>query len=218
HAPRRMAVLDPLKLIIENFTDEPAEALEVVNHPQDESFGNRPVKFSSEIFIEQEDFMEDPPKKFFRLGPDRYVRLRGGPIIQCTGFEKDAEGKVILLRARLLPNSTGKDSPEGIACKAVIHWVDGRSAATATVRLYERLFTVEDPDAAEGGFLSVLNPESVQTIEAKIESSLLHEAPGFTCQFERMGYFIADSKDHIPGQTAVYNRTVALRDSWVKSR
>ncbi|MBC7979074.1 MAG: glutamine--tRNA ligase/YqeY domain fusion protein, partial [Armatimonadetes bacterium] len=163
HAPRRMAVLDPLKLIIENFTDEPAEALEVANHPQDESFGNRRVKFSSGIFIEQEDFMEDPPKKFFRLGPERYVRLRGGPIIQCTGFEKDAEGRVTLLRARLLPNTTGKDSPEGIACKSAIHWVDGSSDATATVRLYDRLFMVEDPDAAEGGFLNVLNPESVQT-------------------------------------------------------
>ena len=217
-APRRMAVLDPLKIVIENFSEEPTANLVVSNHPQDESFGEREVSFSPEIFIEREDFQEVPEKKFFRLGPDRYVRLRGGPIIQCTGFDKDAAGKITQVRVKLLPDTTGKDSPEGVVCKAAIHWVDAASAVDAEVRLYDRLFTVEDPDAAEGGFLSVLNPDSVITATAKIEASLLHEPAGYSCQFERNGYFIADSKDHVPGQKAVFNRTVALKDSWAKGR
>ncbi len=218
HTPRRMAVLDPLRVIIENFLEEPAEFLEVANHPQDESAGNRQVTFSPEIYIEREDFMEVPEKKFFRLGPDRYVRLRGGPIIQCIGFAKNDAGEITLLRARLLPDTTGVDSPEGVTCKAAIHWVDAASAVSAEVRLYDRLFTVEDPDAAEGGFTSVLNPDSVITIEGKLEASLFDEAPGFSCQFERIGYFVADTKDHQPGRKAVFNRTVALRDSWGKGR
>lgn len=213
-----MAVLAPLKVVIGNFTEEPTPSLVVPNHPQDDSFGEREVTFSQEIYIEREDFQEVPEKKFFRLGPERYVRLRGGPIIQCTGFEKDDSGEITLLHANLLPDTTGKDSPEGVKCKAAIHWVDAATAADAEVRLYDRLFSVEDPDAAEGGFLSVLNPESFKTVNAKVEASLLLEAPGFSCQFERTGYFVTDSKDHITGQKAVFNRTVALRDSWGKRR
>jgi len=217
-APRRMAVLEPLKVVIENFSEEPQAVLSIPNHPQDESQGEREVSFSSEVFIEREDFMEDPPKKFFRLGPERYVRLRGGPIVQCVGFEKDASGEVSEIRVKLLPNTTGEDAPEGVKCKAAIHWVDAVTAVDAEVRLYDRLFSVEDPDAAEGGFISVLNPESVKTVAAKVEASLLLELPGYSCQFERTGYFITDSKDHIPGEKAVFNRTVALRDSWGKGR
>ena len=217
-APRRMAVLDPLKVVIENFPVEPTTSLVISNHPQDESFGEREVSFSGEIFIEREDFQEIPEKKYFRLAPDRYVRLRGGPIIQCVGFEKNDAGEITLIHANLLPNTTGKDSPEGVVCKAAIHWVDVATAADAEVRLYDRLFTVEDPDGAEGGFLSVINPDSVKTVIAKIESSLAYEAAGFACQFERNGYFITDSKDHLPGVKAVFNRTVALKDSWAKSK
>jgi glutaminyl-tRNA synthetase len=119
---------------------------------------------------------------------------------------------------RLLPGTTGKDAPEGVVCKAAIHWVDAATAADAEVRLYDRLFTAEDPDAAEGGFLSVLNPNSVRVVTAKIEASLLNEPAGYVCQFERNGYFITDLKDHVAGEKAVFNRTVALKDSWGKSR
>jgi glutaminyl-tRNA synthetase len=215
-APRRMAVLDPLKVIIENFDDEPVSALAVANHPQDESFGEREVSFSPEIYIERDDFQEIPEKKYFRLAPDKFVRLRGGPIIQCTDFEKDTSGAVTLLRAKLLPDTTGKDSPEGVVCKAAIHWVDSATASDAEVRLYDRLFTLEDPDDAEGGFLSVLNPDSIQSLAAKVEASLATEEPGYSCQFERTGYFVADSKEHLPGTRPVFNRTVALKDSWAK--
>ena len=216
-APRRMAVLDPLKVVIENFSEEPTTIAVIPNHPQDESYGEREVSFSSEIFIEREDFQEIPEKKYFRLAPEKYVRLRGGPIIQCTGFEKNDAGEIILVRVRLLPNTTGKDAPEGVKCKAAIHWVDAATAVDAEVRLYDRLFTVEDPDAAEGGFLSTINPESIQIITAKAEASLANEAPGTSFQFERNGYFITDSKEHIPGEKVVFNRTVALRDSWGRS-
>ncbi|MEY3395361.1 MAG: hypothetical protein RL346_1597 [Verrucomicrobiota bacterium] len=218
HAPRRMAVLDPLEVVIENFSDEPTARLTVSNHPQDETMGERCVSFSPRIFIEREDFQEVPEKKFFRLGPERYVRLRGGPIVQCTGLDQNAAGEIARVRVRLLPGTTGKDAPEGVVCKAAIHWVDAATAADAEVRLYDRLFTAEDPDAAEGGFLSVLNPNSVRVVTAKIEASLLNEPAGYVCQFERNGYFITDLKDHVAGEKAVFNRTVALKDSWGKSR
>ncbi len=215
-APRRMAVLDPVKVVLENWSAEPLASAVVSNHPQNPDMGEREVPISGEIFIEREDFMEDPPKKFFRLGPDRYVRLRGGHIIQCKSFEKDANGNVSLIRAEILPGTVGKDSPEGVVCKAAIHWVDAATCVDAEVRLYDRLFTVEDPDGADGGFLSVLNPESLTTITAKVEPSLASCDAGFSCQFERVGYFVSDSKDHQPGAKPVFNRTVALKDSWGK--
>jgi glutaminyl-tRNA synthetase len=144
------------------------------------------------------------------------VRLRGGHIIHCTSFEKDAEGNVTLIRAEILPGTVGKDAPEGVQCKAAIHWVDVATGIDAEVRLYDRLFSVEDPDAADGGFLSVLNPDSLKTITAKVEPALATAEPGFACQFERVGYFVADSKDHQSGVKPVFNRTVALKDSWGK--
>jgi glutaminyl-tRNA synthetase len=215
-APRRMAVLDPVKVVLENWDAEPLARAVVPNHPQDPDMGEREVSVSREVFIEREDFMEDPPKKFYRLGPGRHVRLKGGHIIRCTSFEKDSNGNVSLIRAEILPGTVGKDAPEGVECRAAIHWVDAATAADAEVRLYDRLFTVENPDDAEGGFVSVLNPDSLKTITAKVEPSLAAAAAGAIVQFERTGYFVADLKDHVPGSRPVFNRTVALKDSWGK--
>ena len=215
-APRRMAVLDPVKVVLENWSAEPLEHADVPNHPQNPEMGERKVPISGEIWIEREDFMEDPPKKFYRLGPDRHVRLRGGHIIRCTSFEKDAAGNITLIRAEILPGTVGKDAPEGVQCKAAIHWVDVATGVDAEVRLYDRLFSVEDPDGAEGGFTSVLNPDSLKTVTAKVEPALAAADAGFSCQFERVGYFVSDSIDHQPGGKPVFNRTVALKDSWGK--
>jgi glutaminyl-tRNA synthetase len=215
-APRRMAVLDPIKVVLENWAAEPLAAAEVANHPQQPEAGNREVPMSDEIWIERDDFMEVPEKKFYRLGPDRHVRLKGGHIIRCTGFEKDAAGNVTLIRAEILPGTVGVDSPEGVECRAAIHWVDVATGVDAEVRIYDRLFSVEDPDAAEGGFLTVLNPNSLKTLTAKVEPSLAAAEAGFSCQFERVGYFVADAIDHQPGLKPVFNRAVALKDSWVK--
>jgi len=215
-APRRMAVLDPLKVILENHLPETLEQVEIPNHPQNPDAGVRNVTLSREIWIERDDFMEVPPKKFYRLGPERHVRLRGAHIIRCTSYEKDADGKVTLVRAEVLPGTLGASTPEGVECRAAIHWVDATHGADAELRIYERLFSVEDPDAAEDGFLSVINPQSLTTVSAKIEPCLATAEPGFSCQFERIGYFVADSADHQPGRKPVFNRTVALRDSWAK--
>jgi glutaminyl-tRNA synthetase len=215
-APRRMAVLDPIKVVLENWSADPLTTAEVANHPQNPEMGNREIPISNEVWIEREDFMEVPEKKFFRLGPDRHVRLKGGHIIHCTGFEKDADGNIKLIRAEILPGTVGVDTPEGIVCKAAIHWVDAATGVDAEVRLYDRLFTVEDPDGAEGGFLTVINPDSLKTVTAKVEPSLATVEPGFSCQFDRIGYFVADTVDHEPGAKPVFNRTVALKDSWVK--
>ncbi len=215
---RRMAVLDPVKVVLENWDAEPLEHAEIPNHPQNPDMGVRDVSISSEVWIEREDFMEDPPKKFFRLGPGRHVRLRGGHIIRCTGFEKDAAGNVSLIRAEILPGTVGADAPAGVECRAAIHWVDGKTGMDATVRIYDRLFHVEDPDAAEHGFLSVLNPDSLKIVSAKVEPALAYAEAGYACQFERVGYFVADVKEHVPGKDPVFNRTVALKDSWAKQK
>ncbi len=215
-APRRMAVLDPLKVVLENVAPGTHEVTEVPNHPQQPELGVREIAMTREIWIEREDFMEDPPKKFYRLGPGRCVRLRGGPIIRCTGFGKNDAGEVTLIHAEMIPGTTGADTPEGIECRAAIHWVDAANGIEAEVRLYDRLFTVEDPDGAEGGFLSVINPDSLKSIRAWVEPSLAGVGPEFSCQFERIGYFVSDLADHQPGIRPVFNRTVALRDSWAK--
>ena len=215
-APRRMAVLDPVKVLLENWDAEPLPHAMVPNHPQNPDMGEREVPIGREVFIEREDFMEDPPKKFYRLGPGRHVRLKGGHIIRCTSFEKDSNGNVSLIRAEILPGTVGKDAPEGVECRAAIHWVDAATAADAEVRLYDRLFSVENPDDAEGGFTSVLNPDSLKTITAKVEPALANASAGEMVQFERTGYFVSDLKDHVPGSRPVFNRTVALKDSWGK--
>jgi glutaminyl-tRNA synthetase len=212
-APRRMAVLDPVKVVLENWTPGSTETVELVNNPENPEDGTRQVPLSGEVWIEREDFMEEPPKKFYRLGPDRHVRLKGGYIIRCTGFDKDADGNVNEIRAVIIPGTLGADTPEGIECRAAIHWVSVEHGADAEIRLYDRLFTTEDPDDAEGGFLSVINPDSLKVITAKVEPALASVEPGFRCQFERTGYFIADARDHVAGTKPVFNRTVALRDS-----
>lgn len=215
-ALRRMAVLDPVKVVIENWPAGTVEPIELANHPQDPEMGVRSTPQGGEVWIERDDFMEEPPKKYYRLGPGRHVRLRGGHIIRCTGYEKDAGGRITLIRAEFLPGTMNAPTPEGVECKAAIHWVDVATGGTAEVRLYDRLFTVEDPDGAEGGFLSVLNPDSLTTVTAMIEPDLTTVAAGSSYQFERLGYFVADAVDHQPGVRPVFNRTVALRDSWAK--
>ena len=162
--------------------------------------------------------MEDPPKKFFRLGPDRSVRLRGGYIITCTGFEKNDDGKITEIFCEFIPNTIGENAPEGIKCRAAIHWVDAATSIDAEIRIYDRLFTEENPDGAEGGFLSCLNADSLSLIShAKLEASLAEATAGDVYQFERVGYFCADNKEHASNKP-VFNRTVALRDSWAKKK
>ncbi|RYD63183.1 MAG: glutamine--tRNA ligase/YqeY domain fusion protein [Verrucomicrobiaceae bacterium] len=214
-APRRMGVLDPLKLVIENWPAGQSEDIELDNHPKDPAMGTRNVALSRELWIEADDFMEVPEKKFYRLGPGRHVRLRGGYIVRCTGFEKDADGKITEVRCEYLPGTKGADAPEGVECRAAIHWVSAEHGMDAEVRLYDRLFTVEDPDGAEGGFTSVLNPDSLKTIRAWVEPSLADAEPESVFQFERIGYFVADRHEHQAGKP-VFNRTIGLRDSWGK--
>jgi glutaminyl-tRNA synthetase len=215
-APRRMAVLDPVKLVITNWPEGQNEDIELDNHPKDPAMGTRHVALSREVWIEADDFMEVPEKKFYRLGPDRHVRLRGGYIVKCTGFEKNAAGKVVKITCEYLPGTKGADAPEGVECRAAIHWVSAEHGVAAEVRLYDRLFTVEDPDAAEGGFTRVLNPDSLKVIQAWVEPVVAAAAPEDLFQFERIGYFVADRHEHQPGTKPVFNRTIGLRDSWAK--
>jgi len=214
-APRVMAVLDPVKLVIENYPEGLVEDMPAQNHPKDESFGTRTVPFSRELFIEREDFMEDPPKKFFRLGPGREVRLRYGYLVTCTSFVKNEAGEVVEIRCNYDPATRGGNAPDGRQVKGTIHWVSAAHALDAEVRLYDRLFDVEDPGAAED-FREHLNPQSMTVIsDAKLEPSLAHAVPEIRVQFERLGYFCADRNDHQPGRP-VFNRTVTLKDTWAK--
>lgn len=215
-APRRMAVLEPLKVILENVDADERISASVMEHPERPEWGERTLSHGRELWIEQSDFLEDPPKKFYRLGPGRHVRLRGGDIMKCLSFEKDADGHITELRCELLKGTAGANAPEGVECRAAIHWVDAATACDAEMRLYDRLFRVEAPDAEEEGFLSCLNPDSLSVITAKVEAAAAALAPGAFCQFERTGYFIADSKDHETGTKPVFNRTVGLKDSWSK--
>ncbi|MDC0087905.1 glutamine--tRNA ligase/YqeY domain fusion protein [Akkermansiaceae bacterium] len=219
-AERRMATLDPLKVVITNWPSaDHVEQVEVPNNPTDKEAGSRKVSLGKELWIERDDFMEDPPNKFFRLGIGRSVRLRGGYIITCTGFEKNDAGEVTEIHCEFIPDTIGQDAPEGIKCRAAIHWVDAATAINAEVRIYDRLFSEENPDAAEDGFLSCLNDDSLSIIsDAKLEASLHSTESGDVYQFERVGYFCADNVDHIKGEKLVFNRTVALKDSWGKAK
>ncbi|NNC89436.1 MAG: glutamine--tRNA ligase/YqeY domain fusion protein [Akkermansiaceae bacterium] len=219
-APRRMAVLDPVKLVLTNFPDDRVEEVEALNNPEDKSAGTRKVPLGREIWIERDDFMVDPPKKYFRLAPGRAVRLRGGYIVQHTGHTTDpATGEVMEIHAEYLPGTIGQDAPEGVVCKAAIHWVSAAHAVDAEVRLYDRLFTEEDPEGCEGGLLACLNPDSLRVVtSAKLEPGLDTVDPGYRCQFERIGYFSADTVDHEPGRQPVFNRTIGLKDSWAKQK
>ncbi|MGE0335558.1 MAG: glutamine--tRNA ligase/YqeY domain fusion protein, partial [Gammaproteobacteria bacterium] len=212
--PRMMAVLDPLKVVIEDYPEGQVESLEAPNHPKDPSLGTRHIPFARELFIERDDFMEDPPKKFHRLGPGREVRLRYGYLVTCREVIKDADGRVVELRCTHDPASRGGNAPDGRQVKGTIHWVAAPTARRAEVRLYDRLFTVPDPGVRED-FRNLLNPDSKRVIvTALIEPALAASVPEQRFQFERLGYFCADRES--TAERPVFNRTVTLRDTWAK--
>jgi len=213
-AERRCAVLDPLEVVIENYPEGESEELEAVNNPEDESAGKRSVPFGRRLFIERADFMEDPPKKFFRLGPGREVRLRYAYFITCQSVEKDAEGNITRLICTYDPETRGGQAPDGRKVKGTMHWVSAERAVDAEVRLYDRLFTESEPEAA-GNFLECLNPDSLKVVTGKLEPSLADLPLCESVQFERLGYFTPDAKDTTP-EKPVFNRIVGLRDSWAK--
>jgi glutaminyl-tRNA synthetase len=213
-APRAMAVLRPLRVVIDNYPEGQVEELDAVNNPEDASMGTRRVPFGRVLYVERDDFREDPPKQFFRLSPGREVRLRYAYFIRCERVVKDASGEVIELHCSYDPATRGGDAPDGRKVKATLHWVSAAHAIPAEVRLYDRLFTVENPSGDD--YLSTLNPQSLDVLrDCQLEPSLAAAAPGSRYQFERHGYFCADSVDSRPGQP-VFNRTVALRDTWAK--
>jgi glutaminyl-tRNA synthetase len=218
-APRAMAVLRPLKVVITNYPEDKVEEFEAVNNPEDPAAGSRRVPFSRELWIERDDFMENPPSKFYRLSPGKEVRLRYAYFVKCEEAVKDASGNVTELRCTYDPQTRGGDNPpDGRKVKATLHWVSARHAIEAEVRLYDTLFTVRDPSAVAEGvdWKATLNPKSLEVVKgAKLEPSLASAAPESRWQFERMGYFCADRRDSKPG-TLVFNRTVTLRDEWAK--
>ena len=215
-AERRMVVLDPIKVVITDYPEGKSETMSCVNNPEDESAGRRDVTFSRELYIERSDFMENPPKKFFRLSVGSEVRLRYAYIIKCEEVIKDADGNIIELRCTHDPMSGNGGSSDGRKVKGVIHWVNAAEALPVEVRLYDRLFSKEAPDSTEEGktFLDYLNPESLNVITAMAEPSMAQAKEGDKFQFERMGYFVVDS-DTTP-EKVVFNRTVTLKDSWSK--
>jgi glutaminyl-tRNA synthetase len=216
-APRVMAVLRPLKVVIENYPEGRSEELEAINNPEDASAGTRQVPFSRELYIDRDDFREDPPKKYFRLAPGREVRLRYSYIIKCTGVVKDpATGEVVELRCTYDPETrSGSGSQEGRRVQATIHWVSAAHALDAEVRLYDRLFNSERPGESDGSFLDEINPASLEVVTGcKVEPSLAGAAAESRYQFERLGYFVVD-RDSTPDRL-VFNRTVTLRDQWAK--
>ncbi len=215
-AQRRMAVLDPIKLVIENYPEEQEEILEAINNPEDAAAGTRPVPFSREIWIEREDFLEDPPKKFFRLAPGREVRLRYAYFVTCRAVVKNAAGEISELRCTYDPATRGGDAPDGRKVKGTLHWVSSLHAVPAEVRLYGTLFEDEQPDPhAPAGLAAGLDPASLAIVpRAYLEPALGSAAPGERFQFERLGYFCADP-DGRPGKP-VFNRTATLRDTWAK--
>ena len=213
-AERRCAVLDPLEVVIENYPEGESEELEAVNNPEDEAAGKRSVPFGRRLFIERADFMEDPPKKFFRLGPGREVRLRYAYFITCQSVEKDADGNITRLICTYDPETRGGHAPDGRKVKGTIHWVSAEHAVDAEVRLYDRFFTEPEPEAA-GDFLECLNADSLKVVTGKLEPSLADLPAGERVQFERLGYFAPDAKDTAP-EKPVFNRIVGLRDSWAK--
>jgi glutaminyl-tRNA synthetase len=206
-----MGVLKPLKVVIENYPEGQVEEFEAQNHPQKPEMGSRKIPFSREIYIEQDDFMENPTGKFFRLAPGKEVRLRYAYIIRCESVIKDASGNVVELRCTLDPDTRGKNPADGRKVKGTIHWVSAPHAIRAQVRLYDRLFSVSAPKGFED-----LNPKSLEVLDsAFLEPSLAKAAPETRYQFERQGYFCVDYQDSKPG-VPVFNRTVTLRDSWFK--
>ncbi|KAB7733182.1 glutamine--tRNA ligase/YqeY domain fusion protein [Rudanella paleaurantiibacter] len=213
---RVMAVVDenPIKLVITNYPEGQTETLRIENNPEDASAGDREVPFSREVYVERDDFMENPPKKYFRLAPGQMVRLKGAYIVRCDEVVKDADGTVVQLNCTYIPESRSGSDTSGINVKGTIHWVSVPHAKEAEVRLYDRLFTVEDPSGEEGDFKSYINPNSLQVVRAKVEPNLSTRQVGDRVQFMRKGYFTVD-----PDSTAdllLFNRTVTLKDSWGK--
>jgi len=218
-APRVMGVLRPLKVVIDNYPEGQVDQLDAVNNPEDPEAGTRKVEFSRELYIEREDFMEDPPKKFFRLAPGREVRLRYAYFITCVDAAKDpATGEVIELHCTYDPQTRGGDAPDGRKVKGTLHWVSASHAIPAEVRLYEHLFLKENPNEVQDGkdFTDVINPNSLKKLtNCMVEPGLAASRPGDRIQFERLGYFCVDAKDSKEG-SLVFNRTVTLRDTWAK--
>jgi glutaminyl-tRNA synthetase len=218
-APRAMAVLRPLKVVITNYPEDKQEELEAANNPEDPKMGARKVSFSREIYIERDDFQEIPPKQFFRLAPGREVRLRYAYFITCNEVIKDSStGEIVELRCTYDPQTRGGDAPDGRKVKSTIHWVSAEHSCEAKVRLYDYLFTKRDPNEVKEGedFRINLNPKSLEIIDsAKLEPCLKEAKPGARFQFERLGYFFVDPVDSSPGKP-VFNRTVTLRDEWAR--
>ena len=216
---RAMAVLRPLKLVIENYPEDEAETFEAPNHPADPSLGSRRVPFSRDLFIERDDFLEDPPRKFFRFAPGREVRLRYACLVTCTGVVKDPRtGEVVEIRGRYDPESRGGKAPDGRKVRGAVHWVCARQGVRATVRLYDRLFRDPAPGRSVERLAEQIDPDSLQVLEScVVEPALALAGPGAHFQFERLGYFVADCKDHGHG-TPVFNRTVTLRDTWSRQQ
>ncbi|MDO9576697.1 MAG: glutamine--tRNA ligase/YqeY domain fusion protein, partial [Candidatus Cloacimonadales bacterium] len=217
HSPRMMAVLNPLKVVITNYPEGKVEELEAINNPEDEAAGTRMLPFSRELYIEQEDFFEDPPKKFFRLAPGREVRLRYAYFITCQEVIKDSEGNIVALHCTYDPETKGGSAPDGRKVKATLHWVSAPHAIDAEVRLYDRLITIEDTNNLEEGktFLDYINPNSLEILKkCHLEPNLKGMKPGYRCQFERLGYFCVDPDT--TDENLVFNRTVTLRDTWAK--
>jgi glutaminyl-tRNA synthetase len=212
-APRRMAVLRPLKVVIENYPEGRSEELEAANHPDDPTAGSRSIRFGRELYVERDDFMENPPKKFYRLSPGREVRLRYGYFITCREVVKDAAGEVVELRCSYDPATRGGNAPDGRKVQATLHWLSAADSRPAEVRLYHHLFTKPDPNAAD--FAGDLNPQSLEILsDARVEPALAEGKSADVVQFERQGYFFRD-RDSTPGRL-VFNRTVGLRDTWAK--
>ncbi|HUF60721.1 MAG TPA: glutamine--tRNA ligase/YqeY domain fusion protein [Verrucomicrobiales bacterium] len=215
-APRALAVLRPLRVVLTNYPEDGEEQLEAVNHPENPAAGTRSLPFCRELFIEQDDFLEDPPRGFFRLAPGREVRLRYAYYITCEEVVRDAAGQIAELHCRYDPATRGGDSPDGRKVKGTLHWVSARHAAAAEVRLYDRLFQSEDPSSDPGTFLEQLNPGSLEVLtHTRVEPAIAAAEPGSRFQFERLGYFCVDP-DSAPGRP-VFNRTIALRDTWARA-
>jgi glutaminyl-tRNA synthetase len=217
-AARYMAVLRPLKVIIENYPEGQIEELDAVNNPEDESMGRRKVPFARELYVEQDDFMEEAPKKFFRLTPGREVRLRYAYYIRCERVEKDDNGEVTTIYCSYDPATRGGSSPDGRKVKSTLHWVAVKTAVAAEVRFYDRLFSDPDPTVEKDGesFTKKINPDSLKVLEdCQLEPALATIGSEQAVQFERLGYFIFDEQDSISGKP-VFNRTVTLRDNWAK--
>jgi glutaminyl-tRNA synthetase len=215
-SPRAMAVLDPVKVVLVNYPEGQTEELDIINNPEDPTAGTRKAPFARELYIERDDFREDPPPKFFRLSPGREVRLRNAYFIRCEEVVKDASGNVTELRCTYDPQTRGGDAPDGRKVKSTLHWVAAPTAVPAEIRLYDHLFVKPDPDDVEPGqnYLANLNPDALRVVSGVVEPGVAAAAPGTRYQFERLGYFCVDT-DSAPG-APVFNRTVTLRDTWSK--